>query len=423
MRSTLFFIPHELLGVPLLGIGWLLLALVIGFIAWALWLRRHGEPISEILAGAPVWLIAAGLVVFVLPQIEARWPDGQPIGLPVRGYGVMVLLGLFSGIGITVWRGRQVGVSPDMIVSLGFWMMVGGVLGARLFFVVQYWNEYAVLPLGQRIVAVLKLTEGGLVIYGGMIGGAIAGAIFCRRFRQPILAFADLIAPGFLIGLAFGRIGCLLNGCCFGGVCTAELPAIRFPQGSPPYVRQLENGQLLGLKVKGDHARDSSIVAVEPGSIAEKELGAQPGMRYSERHVTLPPMQDVDDPARTPAVDANITVDHRSVELTPSQLPGWSLPVHPSQIYSSIDALLLCLLILAFQPWVPHDGQAFLLAVLLHSVSRFTLELIRSDEGGQFGTSLTIAQWISIVAGGLAIIALIAMSRTRPQRAWAWPAV
>lgn len=423
MRSTLFYIPHELFGVPLLGVGWLLLALIIGFVVWALWQYRRGELANELRTGLPVWLIAAALVIFVLPQIEVRWPDGEPIGLPVRGYGVMVLLGLFSGIGIAVWRGKQVGVSPDMIVSLGFWMMVGGVIGARLFFVVQYWNEFAVLPPGQRLIAILKLTEGGLVIYGGMIGGAVAGALFCRRYRQPVLAFADLIAPGFLIGLAFGRIGCLLNGCCFGGVCTAELPAIRFPQGSPPYVRQLENGQLLGLKTEARRGQEPSIVAVEPGSIAEKKLAAQPGMRYSQTHVTLPPVPHVDDPARTPAVDANITVDHKTVELTPAELPGWSLPVHPSQIYSSIDALLLCLLILAFQPWVPHDGQAFLLAVLLHSVSRFTLELIRSDEGGQFGTALTIAQWISIVAGLLSIVALIAMSRQRPRRAWIWPAV
>ena len=138
MRSTLFYIPHEVFGVPLLGIGWLLLALVIGCIVWAVWQYRRGELASELLAGLPVWLIAAALVVFVLPQIESRWPDGEPIGLPVRGYGVMVLLGLFSGIGITLWRGKQVGVSPDMIVSLGFWMMVGGVIGARIFFVVQY---------------------------------------------------------------------------------------------------------------------------------------------------------------------------------------------------------------------------------------------------------------------------------------------
>ena len=421
MRSTLFYIPHEVLGIPLLGFGWLLLFLVIGCSVWSIWQYRHGLPAKEVLSALPVWLIAAALVIFVLPQIESRWPGGQPIGLPVRGYGVMVLLGLFAGIGITVWRGKQVGVSPDLIVSLGFWMMVGGVIGARIFFVAQYWSEFATLPLGQRLVAIVKLTEGGLVIYGGMVGGVIAGALFCRRFHQPVLAFADLITPGFLIGLAFGRIGCLLNGCCFGGVCTAELPAIQFPQGSPPYVAQLEEGELLGLKVTASEG-STRIVEVQPGSVGDEKLGARPGMSYDVTHQALPPVPNVDDPARTPELAARVTVDERSLFLSPNALPGWSLPVHPSQIYSAIDAFLLCWLIYFLQPWVPRDGQAFLAAVVFHSVARFTLELIRSDEAGQFGTALTIAQWISIVAGALAIVALFLMNTRPARRAWPWPA-
>lgn len=422
MRSTLFYIPHEFLGVPLLGVGWLLFALIIGLIVWALWHYQRGQLLDELAAGWPVWLVAAGLVVFVLPHIEARWPDGEPIGLPVRGYGVMVLLGLFCGIAITLWRGQQIGVSPELIVSLGFWMMIGGVLGARLFFVIQYWQQdFAMKPFTERMVAIVKLTEGGLVIYGGMIGGAIAGALFCRKFRQPVLAMADLITPGFLIGLAFGRIGCLLNGCCFGGACTADLPTTQFPQGSPPYIAQLENGKLLGLTVAVQDGRPT-IVRVEPGSIADTKFEAKPGMWYEEQHRALPPEPNVDDPARTPEMVASVTMGYKNMLLTPEDLPQRSLPVHPSQAYSAIDAFLLCLLILCFQPWVPHDGQAFLIAVTLHSVARFLLELIRSDEAGQFGTALTIAQWISIVAGLAAVTCLFITARQPAKRAWAWPA-
>lgn len=419
MRSTLFYIPHEVLGVPLLGFGWLLLALLIGCIVWSLWQYRSGLPLGELLSSLPVWMVAAALVIFVLPQIESRWPDGEPIGLPVRGYGVMVLLGLFSGIGITIWRGKQLGISPDFVVSLGFWMMLGGVIGARIFFVVQYWHEFAALPLGQRLIAIVKLTEGGLVIYGGMVGGVVAGALFCRRYRQPMLACADLIAPGFLIGLAFGRIGCLLNGCCFGGVCTSDLPRMQFPQGSPPYVSQLEDGTLLGLKVKHGDGRPQ-VVAVQPGSIAETKLAATPGMTYDEAHRLLPPEPKIEDPAGHPQVTARVTVDDHTVALAPGELPPWSLPVHPSQIYSAIDAALLCLLILLLQPVVPRDGQAFFIAVLMHAIARFLLELIRSDEAGQFGTSLTIAQWISIV-GGLAALSFLVMTSRQPAgRAWNW---
>ncbi len=431
MRSTLFYIPHEILGVPLLGVGWLLLLLFLAFLGWAVWNALQGRFQSEVIAGIPVWLIAAAIVVFLLPQIESRWPDGTPIGLPVRGYGVMVLLGLFSGIGITLWRGKQVGVSPDFIVSLGFWMMLGGVLCARVFFVFQYWDDFATLPWGERIVAIIKLTEGGLVIYGGMVGGALAGWLYCRMNRQPVLAFADLIAPGFLIGLAFGRIGCLLNGCCFGGVCTADLPAIQFPQGSPPYVAQLENGKLLGITLSPStsHSSQSStahgastdpslIAKVESNSVAERELSAEPGMTFQEQHQILPPIPKVDDPAAVPKLSANVVINDRPHFLSSDILPAYSRPVHPSQIYSAVDAALLCLLILCVQPWVARDGQAFLLGIGLHGVARFTLELIRSDEAGQFGTTLTIAQWISLLGIALAIAGFIATSRLRAPRAW-----
>ena len=421
MRSTLFYIPHEIFGIPLLGLGWLLLVLAIGFIVWAIVQHRNGRLASELPGGLPVWLIAAAIVYFVLPQVETRWPDGEPIGLPVRGYGVMVLMGLFAGIGLTTWRGKQVGVSPDLIISLGFWMMVGGVIGARLFFVVQYWDEFQQLPPGQRWIAVVKLTEGGLVIYGGMIGGAIAGALFCWKHALPALAFGDLIAPGFLIGSAFGRIGCLLNGCCFGGICDANLPTIQFPQGSPPYVAQLDNGRLLGVRTATAGNRGQlTIESVEPGSLAEQGWQAKPGMPLSVDHRPIPPNHGVDDPARTPALSASVEIDHQAKILSSDILPAWSLPVHPSQIYSAIDSLLLCLLIVCLQPWVWRDGQAFFTAVGLHGVARFTLELIRSDEMGKFGTSLTIAQWISLGGIVVAVGVWIVTARMPARREWNW---
>lgn len=421
MRSTLFYIPHEILGIPLLGFGWLLLVLAIGFAVWAVLQTRQGRLQSELPGGLPVWLIAAGIIVFILPQVETLWPDGTPIGLPVRGYGVMVLLGLFAGIGLTSWRGKQVGVSPDVIISLGFWMMVGGVIGARAFFVVQYWDEFLQLPPGQRWIAVGKLTEGGLVIYGGMIGGAIAGTLFCWKHGFPTLAFGDLIAPGFLIGSAFGRIGCLLNGCCFGGICEAKLPAVQFPQGSPPYIAQLDSGRLLGAHTQpAGRAGAKTIDSVEPGSLAETGWQAQRGMEISVDHRPIPPMRGVDDPARTPAISANVEIDHRSKILSSDILPAWSLPVHPSQIYSACDSFLLCLLIICLQPWVHRDGQAFFTAVGLHGIARFTLELIRSDEMGKFGTSLTIAQWISLCGIAVALLAWLITARLPAHRAWQW---
>ena len=433
MRSTLFFIPHELAGLTVFGFGWLLIALAI---ACALWIARTAwrfrrqtsaaqetDLIAEIVSGLPIWGVAAALVVFLLPNIEQSIPGSPPIilGLPIRGYGVLVLLGLLSGIGITIQRGRSLGISPDLIISLGFWMMLGGVAGARIFYVVQKWDEFSDKALGERLLAIVKLTEGGLVIYGGMIGGILAAIVFCYKHRQPLRAIGDLVAPAFLIGLAFGRIGCLMNGCCFGGVCTANLPTIQFPQGSGPYLVQLESGKLLGIELaeRQPHSSEVTIASVEPGSLAST-AGIQPGSLLEKIEVFNVPFSAHSDPAAPPRVVADLQLDNSVISFSSSQLPARSLPVHPSQIYAAINAALLCWLMWCIQPLPRWDGMVFLIAILLSACSRFLEEGIRSDEGGQLGTSLSIAQWISLIAAGSAGVLIILLRKTTPCRAWNW---
>lgn len=435
MRSTLFFIPHEIAGITVFGFGWLLAALFVGCLGWVGWTAwRVGAETSagnktklaeEIISGLPIWGVAAVLVMFVLPNIEqtAMAPGGTPIilGLPIRGYGVLVLIGLLSGIGITIHRGRSLGISPDLIISLGFWMMLGGVAGARIFYVVQKWDEFSDKALGDRLVAIFKLTEGGLVIYGGMIGGVVAAMVFCYRHRQPIRAIGDLVAPAFLIGLAFGRIGCLMNGCCFGGICTASLPTIQFPQGSGPYLVQLASGKLLGLELSANPSSSeaATITHVTPGSVAAG-AGLQEGSKVENIREFYEPFDPKSDPAAPPKITADVRVDNRILSFNSSQLPARSLPVHPSQIYAAINAALLSWLVWCIQPLVRRDGMTFLIAVLLSASSRFLEEGIRSDEGGQLGTSLSIAQWISLIAIMVTVALILILRKTPPFRAWDW---
>ncbi len=100
----------------------------------------------------------------------------------------------------------------------------------------------------------IKINEGGLVVYGSLIGGGVAMVIFVRKYGLPFLALGDLIMPSLLLGLAIGRIGCFLNGCCYGGLC--DLPwAVRFPaadtpsRDSPPHIQQVKLGQVYGIFV------------------------------------------------------------------------------------------------------------------------------------------------------------------------------
>lgn len=434
MRSTLFFIPHEFAGITVFGFGWLLIGLAIGFAGWIGWTawKIRGQSsegnktdlIAGLVSGLPVWAVAAALVVFVLPNIEqsVMLSGGSPIilGLPIRGYGVLVLFGLLSGIGITIYRGRSLGISPDIIISLAFWMMVGGVGGARIFYVVQKWEEFSDKAFADRLLAIVKLTEGGLVIYGGMIGGILAAMAFCYKYRQPIRAIGDLVAPAFLIGLAFGRIGCLMNGCCFGGICTENLPTIQFPQGSGPYLVQLESGKLLGIeRAAQSSSNESTIAKVEPGGLAA-EAGIQPGSKLQKIEVYNVPFDPNSDPAAPPKVAAEVRLDSSVVGFSSTQLPSHSLPVHPSQVYAAINAALLCWLIWCIQPLPSRDGMTFLIAILISAGSRFLEEGIRSDEGGQLGTSLSIAQWISLIAAATALVLILLLRKTAPYRAWDW---
>ncbi len=420
MRSTLFFIPHEIAGYPLFGVGIALAFLVLGCVAWAIWnsFKPTATQDQHWLGALPVWGIAAAIVVFVLPAVEQRWPDGSPIGLPIRGYGVLVLVGLVSGIGLSVRRGRQLGIDADTIIGLGFWMMLVGVVGARIFYVVQKWDEFQGPTLAAKLMSSLKLTEGGLVIYGGVVGGLVAALAYCWVKKLSVPATADLVAPGFLLGLCVGRIGCLLHGCCFGGVCTANLPAIQFPHGSGPYTAQVATGRLLGITTSSP-SLPASVVAVRTGSPAE-QAGIQVGSKLQSIQTFIEtPDQDAD-PVQPPRILADVKLNDRQLTFPSSQLPAHSLPTHPSQIYSSLNALLLCGLIWFLQPLASRDGVVFCIAIMLYALSRFLLEGVRSDEAGQLGTGLTVAQLVallSVVGGSIGMLLIYRLPR---GRVWHW---
>ncbi|MEI9866095.1 MAG: prolipoprotein diacylglyceryl transferase [Limisphaerales bacterium] len=101
--------------------------------------------------------------------------------------------------------------------------------GARTTYVVTYWkDEFA----GQPLTEIFAIWHGGLVFYGGLIGATIAGAIYLCWKKLPLWKIADILAPSIALGSVFGRIGCLLNGCCYGRACAAPW-AITFPADNP----------------------------------------------------------------------------------------------------------------------------------------------------------------------------------------------
>lgn len=154
----------------------------------------------------------------------------------------MIMIGFLIGM----WRGMQLcarrwndqpedsprRIHPDAFFDLGFWGLVVGILGARFLYVVLEWkSQFAAHPLNG-----LKFWEGGLSLHGGMLFGILFLILACRKMKISLPAVGDLAATSWAIAYAIGRIGCYLNGCCYGGPCDPHLPwASVFPDEHFPH--------------------------------------------------------------------------------------------------------------------------------------------------------------------------------------------
>lgn len=428
MLQTLFFIPASVGGVPLFGWG----VLAWAWMAWCaglmLWRAKRGEALNDLAGQFGVAALVLAMIVFIGPRIMEYDDAGRPLGIAIRGYGVMLLAGIVSGVGLAVYRAKRRGISPDVIMSLALWVFAAGMIGARAFYVVEYWPQFQRESIGETLGAVVNMTRGGLVVFGGLIGALGALLIFAGRHRLPLLPLADLVAPCMMLGLALGRVGCFFNGCCFGDLCT--LPwSVEFPAMSPPHARQIETGRLFGFALV-DRTADPqasvdgvSVAVVEAGTPAEKS-----GLKVNDKLLrvngtAITSLAQAREVLFTNFRDGHIPLGletsggTRVIEL-PQHLASYSRPVHPVQIYSAIDALLTTLLLLAFEPLKRRDGEIFALFLGIHAVSRFLLEVIRIDEGNVFGTGLSISQNISVVMLLGAVGLWVYLRRSPPQTVW-----
>ena len=156
--------------------------------------------------------------------------------LTIHWYGVFMALAFLTGFLHWVTLGRRDNRSAQFCSDLLFWVMIAGILGGRVAYVISDWPYYAADP--KRI---LFVWEGGLIYYGGFVGGVFAIYLFARNRGQRFLSVLDLAIVPLPLSHALGRIGCFMNGCCFGDVCAAG-PAVRFPAESMPWVRQVQLG-------------------------------------------------------------------------------------------------------------------------------------------------------------------------------------
>jgi phosphatidylglycerol---prolipoprotein diacylglyceryl transferase len=161
--------------------------------------------------------------------------------LTIRWYGIFVALGFLAGlIYMQVQAGRKGSIPTKRIADIMVFIMIGGIAGARLLYVVTHFDQYE-----NNLFEIIRIDHGGLVFYGGFFGGAIATILFCRHQKWNLWELADLAAPALAIGQMFGRIGCFMNGCCFGRV--TDHPWFRVLYPAPPYDGILSRHHIQGL--------------------------------------------------------------------------------------------------------------------------------------------------------------------------------
>jgi phosphatidylglycerol:prolipoprotein diacylglycerol transferase len=266
----------------------------------------------------------------------------------IGSYSVLLLAGLLGGYLITRWRAVRAGIKGSHIDNLAILIAVVSLFGARLF----SWLFY--FPPGVTLWEALKDRSGGMVFYGGMIFGILTLVIYARVARIELSHLLDVFAPGLALGLALGRIGCFMAGCCWGDVCL-DADRLAHPLNSE-----------LTWQVR-------TLPWVSP-------TGFPLAVRFPE--------------------GAGAYEQHRKLGLI-EESSHQSLPVHPVQLYEAALALGLCIFLhrrFARRCW---NGQMVCFFLFGYAAIRFATEFFRADNSPiYFG--LTLSQMISLMLAGLA---------------------
>jgi prolipoprotein diacylglyceryltransferase len=329
-----------------------------------------------------------------MQQILVRIPG---INVPIFGFGAMLFVAFLACTWVATRRARRVGIPAELIQDLAIWLFIGGLLGARIVFLTMDQRPASLVDFFWQLP---RIWDGGIVLYGSILGGLVAYAGFYlyslhfRKYRIPTLRLADVLAPTVALGIAIGRLGCFLNGCCYGQVPCAECAvyAVHFPLSAPPRYALVHAGYqtVAGFTLDEDQPnRFVKVGRVEPGSPAER-VGLKAGDLIESADG-----EALSGGAESPAerlgehFDAGWERGRNVLTLTVRDTSGQNpreltfeprtIGLHPTQLYETVSMCLLFLVLLAFDT-VPHpEGMQSAVLMMGYAVHRALNELLRND--------------------------------------------
>ncbi len=311
--------------------------------------------------------------------------------LTIKSYGLMMVIGFLAAVTVIRYLSRHFTRDPQIITNAALYALIAGVVGARLFFVLHYPAHFHNEPWW----SVVAIWNGGLELIGGVVAAVLVIILYGWYQKVPIRHYLDVLAIGLAVALMFGRIGCFLNGCCYGR--PTELPwGVRFPYGSFSYSSQVSPDL--------NRHRPQPYFSLPPGYFGYTN-------EQGEYTSGLKPAQ-------------YLTPEQR--ELV-TKGPYLALPVHPTQLYSSAGACLLGLILYGFwrraqraetlgrYPLLTKPGSIFGLMFVLYAIMRFSIEMIRDDNPFEMA-GLTIAQLLSIGLAALGILLAVYFAVSAPEK-------
>lgn len=260
------------------------------------------------------------------------------VHITVQSYGTMIVIGFIASLWLLRRLMKKAGQSTDYITNLAMYALLIGLAGAKIFHVVHYFDQYR-----DNLRSIITGFGYGFEFLGGFLCAVAFVWLYLWKQKLPKRLYLDILAIGLMVGLGFGRIGCFLNGCCFGK--PADVPwAVTFPYGSPVFYSQ--------IRPDLDRDRGKALLNLPDD--------------YFDAEGYLKPFDE-------------LTPEQQQAVRSGGQYA--CLAVHPTQLYSSLNGFILAgiLLLVWLKIGRKKPGVVLSLMLILYGATRFYIETLRAD--------------------------------------------